>query len=140
MIKIVFMVKKFLLREIFVLAVQRKFFLLTFGQKTDEIDFVGLYPANTTFLAKPKIHFFGNNLSLLFVRSFVNEKQNFLAIHQVLTSSFREINSLYDFVSLIILCFTVNTICFFEVRFLISFGQLVVQAAQIWAAFGGQTW
>ncbi len=32
------------------------------------------------------------------------------------------------------------TICFFEVGFFGSFGQLAVQAAQIWAVFGRQTW
>ncbi len=36
--------------------------------------------------------------------------------------------------------FICATKCFFEVCFFGSFGQLAVQAAQIWAVFGRQTW
>jgi len=35
---------------------------------------------------------------------------------------------------------TTYTVCFFEVRFFGSFGQLAVLAAQIWAVFGRRTW
>ncbi len=33
-----------------------------------------------------------------------------------------------------------SIVCFFEVRFFGSFGQLAVQAAQIWAVFGRRPW